>query len=106
MKEVLERLTPKHLFTSFSRIETSLIQTRKKISIFNGVDEKRYYHLVMYPLQKSRFVLKHAEEIGLLASKVALHVNHNYAHKHLFLNAPLCSKAQHYLEQAGWRIYR
>jgi len=106
MKEVLDKLTTKHLFTSFSPIETSTLGTRKKLTIFNGVDQKQCYHLVITPLQQSRFVYKHALELGVLLSQIVLHVNHNYAYKHLFVSAPLCSKAQRYLEQEGWRIYQ
>jgi len=106
MKEVLEKLRLKHLFTSFSPIETSSLGSRKKVTIFHGVDQKQCFHLVIISLQKSRFVHKHALELGDLLSKIVLHVNHNYAYKHLFLNSPLCSKTQHYLEEEGWRIYQ
>lgn len=103
---MLEKLRNKHLFTSFVPMETSALGTRKKITIFNGVDEKQCYHLVITSLQQSRFIYKHAVELGDLLTKIVLHVNHNYAYKHLLLSASLCSKAKQHLEQEGWRVYQ
>lgn len=105
MKRVLERLVPSTLFTSFTSVDVSLLQTRKKMVIFNGVDAQSFYHVIFQMEQKSRFVIKHVEEVTVLEQKLALHVKHAYKYKHLFLNAPLCSKAQQRLREEGWRIY-
>ncbi len=105
MKEVLERLRAKYLFTTFSSVETSVINTRKQMSIFEGVDSKQYYHLVFSISQKSRFLRKNVSEIGLLYERMVLHVNHNYKYKHLFLEADICSKARTSLENEGWKVY-
>ena len=105
MKEVLERLRTQYFFTTFSPVDTSVVKTRKQMSIFMGVDSKSYYHLIFSVSQKSRFLQKHASEISLFHERMVLQVNHNYKYKHLFLAADICSKARTFLENEGWKVY-
>lgn len=106
MKEMLEQICRKQIvFTSLEMIDPKILHTRKKLLLFSGVDLKSYYHLMMRIEQKSRFVVKQAEEILDLEAKIVLHVNHNYKYKHLLLQSPLCSKAKTLLIQRGWKVY-
>lgn len=106
MKEMLERICRKQVvFTSLHEVDPKVLHTRKKLTIFSGVDQKSFYHLIFRIEQKSRFVCKNACEIDALSHDLALHVNHAYAYKHLLLNAPLCSKAARLLEEQGWKIH-
>ncbi len=106
MKEVLERICKKQIvFASLSTIDPKLLGTRKKIAIFSGVDLKSFYHLIFRIEQKSRFVLKHAEEILALTLALESQQAHRYRFKHLILKAPLCSKAAALLHQNGWKVY-
>ncbi len=106
MKSVLEKIGSGTLFSSLVTIDKTVLHTRKKMTILSGIDLKSFYHLMFDMEQKSRFVMKNAKEILALEEQVVLHVNHRFKHKHLLLNAPLCSHAQKYLEEEGWRIYR
>ena len=106
MKSVLEKIGSGTLFSSLVIIDKTVLHTRKKMTILSGIDLKSFYHLMFDMEQKSRFVMKNAKEILALEEQVVLHVNHRFKHKHLLLNAPLCSHAQKYLEEEGWRIYR
>ena len=106
MKSVLEKIGSGTLFASLVTIDKTVLHTRKKMTILSGIDLKSFYHLMFDMEQKSRFVMKNAKEILALEEQVVLHVNHRFKHKHLLLNAPLCSHAQKYLEEEGWRIYR
>lgn len=101
---MLEKVFKNQILTSLIPVDVSVLQTRKKVAIFSGVDHKSYYHLVFKVNQKSRFVLKNAQEILELEQKMVLHVRHNYKYKHIVFNAPLCSKAALILAQNGWRI--
>lgn len=107
MKEMLERICCKQVvFTSLDIVDPiKVLHTRKKLVIFSGVDLKSFYHLIFRLDQKSRFLLKHVQEILELTNKLELHVAHNYKHKHLLLQAPLCSKAALVLKQHGWKVY-
>ena len=106
MKSVLEKIGSGTLFSSLVTIDKTVLHTRKKMTILSGIDHKSFYHFMFDMEQKSRFEMKNAKEILALEEQVVLHVNHRFKHKHLLLNAPLCSHAQKYLEEEGWRIYR
>ena len=106
MKEMLERICRKQIvFTSLEMVDPKVLHTRKKLTIFSGVDRNSFYHLIFRMEQKSRFLRKHVEEIGELYAALTLHVKHNYKYKHLLLNAPLCSKAALLLEEQGWKVH-
>jgi len=102
MKEMLERICRKQVvFTSLNEIDPKVLHTRKKLTIFSGVDQKSFYHLIFRLEQKSRIVRKNAHEIDALSRAL----KHTYKYKHLLLKAPLCSKAALFLEEQGWKIY-
>jgi hypothetical protein len=107
MKEMLERICRKQIvFTSLEVMDPKMVlHTRKKLAIFSGVDRNSFYHLIFRPEQKSRFLLKHVQEILGFTTKLELHVKHCYKHKHLLLQAPLCSKAAFLLHENGWKVY-
>lgn len=106
MKEMLERICSKQVvFTSLDVVDPKVLHTRKKLAIFSGVDQKSFYHLIFRVDQKSRFLQKHVDEIFELCKTLELHVKHNYKHKHLLLDAPLCSKAALQLRENGWKVY-
>ena len=106
MKEMLERICNRQvIFTSLYEIDLKLLHSRKRLTIFNGVDQKSFYHLIIECGQKSRFLSKHVDEIMKLDAAVTLHVKHNYKYKHLLLKAPLCSKADLLLKEKGWKVY-
>ncbi|ACZ11620.1 conserved hypothetical protein [Sulfurospirillum deleyianum DSM 6946] len=106
MKEMLERICNKHIvFTSLHVIDPKVLNSRKKIAIFSGVDQKSFYHLMIRSEQTSRFIRKNADEIVHLYGLISLHVNHQYKYKHLMIQAPLCSKAASLLHEKGWKIY-
>ena len=106
MKEMLERICSKQVvFTSLDVVDPKVLHTRKKLTIFSGVDPKSFYHLIFRMDQKSRFLRKHVDEIFELCKILESHVKHNYKYKHLLLNAPLCSKAALLLQENGWKVY-
>ncbi len=107
MKEMLERIchNKQVIFTSLDVVDPQVLHTRKKLSIFSGVDQKSFYHLIFRMEQKSRFLRKNVDEIIDLCKSLEQHVNHAYKYKHLLINAPLCSKAALLLNENGWKVY-
>ncbi len=106
MKEMIERICGKRIvFSSLETILPAVLGTRKKLSIFSGVDLKSYYHVVFRIEQKSRFLLRHAHEILALEQTLETVKGHRYFYKHIIFHAPLCSKAQVLLNAEGWKIY-
>ncbi|MDY0265140.1 MAG: hypothetical protein RBR12_08165 [Sulfurospirillum cavolei] len=106
MKEMIERICGKRIvFSSLETIPPTALKTRKKVTVFSGVDLKSYYHVVFRVEQKSRFLVRHAYEIFALEQTLEAAKDHRYFYKHIILHAPLCSKAQALLNAEGWKIY-
>lgn len=101
---MLEKLTAKHLFSSFTHISPSVLGTRRKMVIYKGIDTAQYYHIVFSVDQKSRFGLKHASEMVDFEERLTLLMGHKFKYKHLFISAPLCSKARNVLQMDGWNL--
>lgn len=107
MKEMLERIchNKQVVFTSLDVVNPKILHTRKKLAIFSGVDQKSFYHLIFRMDQKSRFLQKNVVEVIDFSKRLEQYVEHAYKHKHLLLNAPLCSKAALLLSENGWKVY-
>lgn len=93
------------IFRSVKQIDIKDLHSRKKIAIFLCVDLKSFYHVFFCVEQKSRFLIAHAKEMVDLEAKVRLLENHNNKYKHICISHALCSKAEKYLQESGWRIY-
>ncbi|QIR79269.1 hypothetical protein FA592_10555 [Sulfurospirillum diekertiae] len=107
MKEMLERICNKQVvFTSLEMVDPKIVlHTRKKLAIFCGTDRKSFYHLIFHSQQKSRFLMKHVQEIIEFTCALESHFQHAYKYKHLLVQAPVCSKAALLLHENGWKVY-
>ena len=64
MKEIIHLLQEKELiFKSLNPIEAKILGSRKKISIYLGVDLKKYYACIIHLKKKSRVVSKEVMEL-------------------------------------------
>lgn len=106
MKEVLEYLQQKNfIFKSLKEISPKVLNSRKKIILYLGVDLKGYHSLVMMLDKKSRVLRKEAEELMLLHEKLEKYIDSSIKKKYMIIKAPLCSKAKALLEEHGWRVW-
>ncbi|WP_024953928.1 hypothetical protein [Sulfurospirillum arcachonense] len=106
MKDVVNYFSKKGvLFKDLNIIDKALLKTRKKIKIFCATDIKKNYHVIFIVNQKSRFLLKNAEDLGLLVENLQQLENHNFRYKHLVISGDMCSKAQNYLKDRGWQLH-
>ena len=106
MKEIVEYLNRKNIiFKSLKEITPKELGSRKKVSLYIGVDLKGYYALVMDLEKKSRVLRKEAEELMLLHEKVELYIDTKVTKKYIVIKAPLCSKAKLLLEERGWKVW-
>ncbi len=106
MKEIVEFLRHKKLlFKSLKPVSPKEIGSRKKITIFVGVDLKGYYAAVMVLRKKSRVLRKEAEELMQLHEKLERYVDSTIPKKYIVIHAPLCSKARALLEENGWTVF-
>ncbi len=104
-KRVIDFLNDKHMeLLSLDRVDLKLLNSRKKIKLFSGVTQKRYYISLFFIEQKSRFLRKNANEIMILEKRLEEFKNHAYKIKLLLISSPLCSKAKSLLIDNGWKI--
>lgn len=106
MKSLLEKLQSKNLiFKSFKEIAPKELGSRKKVNIYLAVDLKKYYTLVMTIEKKSRILKKEAQTLMDLHEKLEKLKETKITKKHIFITAPLCSKAKALLEENKWKVW-
>jgi hypothetical protein len=106
MKALVEYLNHKNIiFKSLQEIMPKELGSRKKISLYLGIDLKGYYALVIEVEKKSRVLRKEAGELMLLHEKVEQYVESKITKKYILIKAPLCSHAKAMLEENGWKVW-
>lgn len=106
MKTLVEYLSQKNIiFKSFKEISPKELGSRKKVSLYLGVDLKDYYALVMELEKKSRVLRKEAEDLMALHEKIEQYIDSKVTKKYIIVKAPLCSKAKALLEEKGWKVW-
>ena len=78
---------------------------RNKIKIYKATDVNGYFWAIFAVSQKSRLLMKDVHKFEEIYAKLTLYMDHNFKHKVLFIDAPLCSKAEAAFKQAGWKLY-
>ncbi len=107
MKEIVEYLQKKQIiFKSFKEVSPKELGSRKRVSLYVGVNLKGYYALVMCVQKKSRVLRKEAGELMLLHEKLEKYIDSKIMKKYLYIKAPLCSHAKVMLEEQGWRVWQ
>ena len=77
---------------------------RNKIKIYKATDTKGYFWAIFAVSQKSRILMKDVHKFQEIYAKLTLFCEHNFKHKIIFIDAPLCSKAKLAFKEAGWKI--
>ena len=106
MKEIVEQMNKNNIICkSLKEIEPKVLGSRKKVSLYVGVDLKGYYCLIMKLTKKSRVLRKEATELMLLHEKMEIYKGTKIMKKYIWIEAPLCSKAKGLLEEKGWKVW-
>jgi len=106
MKEIVEFLQSKKLvFKSLKPVAPKALGSRKKVSIWLGVDLQGYYADVMWLEKKSRVLRKEAQALMGLHEKLERYIDSRINKKYIVIKAPLCSKAKALLEEHGWKVF-
>ena len=77
---------------------------RNKIKIYKATDRNSQYWAIFAVSQKSRLLMKDVHKFEEIYGKLSLYFEHNFKHKVIFIDAPLCSKAEAAFKEAGWKI--
>jgi hypothetical protein len=106
MKALVEYFNHKNIILkSFQEIMPKELGSRKKVSLYLGLDLKGYYALVMEVEKKSRVLRKEAAELMLLHEKLEKYIDSKITKKYILIKAPLCSHAKAMLEENGWKVW-
>ena len=106
MKTIVELLQKKRLiFKSLKPIDMKLLGSRKKISLYLGVDLKKYYTCIIHVQKKSRILQKEANELMEFHLKLERYNDSAIKKKYIYIQAPLCSKAKALMKEKGWVVW-
>jgi hypothetical protein len=106
MKTILHKLQEeKLLFKSLKPIEPKELGSRKKISIYLGVDLKKYYACVIHVEKKSRILRKEALALMEFHEKLEVFNDSKITKKYIYIQAPLCSKAKALFKEEKWVVW-
>lgn len=106
MKTLVEYLNHKNIiFKSLQEIMPKELGSRKKVSLYLGIDLKGYYALVMEVKKKSRVLRKEAGDLMDLHEKLEKYIGSKVTKKYIMIKAPLCSHAKAMLEENGWKVW-
>jgi hypothetical protein len=105
MKQIIDFFQQKNIiFKSFKEITPKELGSRKKISIYVGVNLKGYYAAVIELKKKSRVLRKEVGDLLLLHEKLEKYIDSTIKKKYIIIKAPLCSHAKKMLEEQGWKV--
>jgi hypothetical protein len=106
MQMVVEAFRQKgKIFKKMQEIAPRELGIRNKIKIYQATDLHGYFWVIFAVSQKSRILMKDVHKFEEIYTKLVLYSGHNFKHKVLFIDAPLCSKAQKALCERSWKIH-
>ena len=106
MQRVVDSLQQKgKIFKKMEDIPPKSLGIRNKIKIYKATDTRGYFWAIFAISQKSRLLMKDVYKMEEIYAKLTIFCEHNFKHKVLFIDAPLCSKAKVAFKEAGWKLY-
>ncbi len=105
MKSVLNLLLERgYVFRRFEPFSLKAVGSRKRISVYHGLDQQNRYLLVFAVRRRSRVLLKDVKEWLDLKTAIEGYYGHSIMVNFAIVEAPLCSKAKRLLESEGWKV--
>ncbi len=105
MQMVVDSLRKKgKIYKKMLEVSPRELGIRNKIKIYKATDTKGYFWAIFAVSQKSRLLMKDVHKFEEIYAKLTLYCDHNFKHKVLFIDAPLCSKAKEAFKTQGWKI--
>ncbi len=105
MQMVVDSLRTKgKIYKKMQEIKPKELGIRNKIRMYKATDTTGYFWAIFAVSQKSRLLMKDVHKFQEIYAKLTLYCEHNFKHKIIFIDAPLCSKAKEAFIHAGWKI--
>jgi len=106
MQAVVDSLRKKgKIYKNMLEIKPKDLGIRNKITIYKATDLNGYFWIIIAIKQKTRLLLKDVEKYENIFVKAVNYCEHNFKHKVLFVDAPICSKAKESFKKHSWKIY-
>jgi hypothetical protein len=93
------------IYKKMQEISPKELGIRNKIKIYKATDIRGYFWAIFAISQKSRVLMRDVHKFEEIFEKLSIYLEHDFKHKTLFIDAPLCSKAKEALGSKGWKIY-
>jgi len=106
MQMVVDSLRSKgKIFKKMLEISPKELAIRNKIKMYKATDTSGYFWAIFAVSQKSRLLMKDVRKFEEIHAKLTIYCEHNFKHKVIFIDAPLCSKAKDAFKTQGWKIF-
>ncbi|QOY51064.1 hypothetical protein HUE88_07900 [Candidatus Sulfurimonas baltica] len=106
MQMVVDSLRAKgKIYKKMLEISPKELGVRNRIKIFKATDITGYFWAIFAVSQKSRILMKDVHKFEEIYAKLTIFCGHNFKHKIIFIDAPLCSKASEAFKKQGWKIH-
>lgn len=92
------------IYKKMQEVSPKELGIRNKIKIYKATDTNGYFWAIFAVNQKSRLLMKDVHKFEEIYAKLSVYCDHNFKHKVLFIDAPLCSKAKEAFKTQGWKI--
>ncbi|MBU1658226.1 hypothetical protein KKG72_04135 [bacterium] len=105
MQIVVDSLRKKgKIYKKMQEVAPKELGIRNKIKMYKATDTTGYFWAIFAVSQKSKLLMKDVHKLEEIYSKLILYFDHNFKHKVIFIDAPLCSKAKEAFKSQGWKI--
>jgi len=105
MQMVVDSLRTKgKIYKKMLEVAPRELGIRNKIKIYKATDVSGYFWAIFAVSQKSRLLMKDVRKFEEIYAKLTIFFGHNFKHKIIFIDAPLCSKAKEAFKTQGWKI--
>jgi hypothetical protein len=92
------------IYKKMQEVTPKELGIRNKIKMYKATDTSGYFWAIFAVSQKSRVLMKDVHKFEEIYAKLTLFCGHNFKHKIIFIDAPLCSKAKDAFKTQGWKI--
>ena len=92
------------IYKKMQEVAPKELGIRNKIRIYYATDTHNKFWAIFAVSQKSRILMKDVFKFEEIFEKLALYSEKTFLHKIIFIDAPLCSKAEAAFKEVGWKI--
>ena len=92
------------IYKKMQEVSPKELGIRNKIKMYKATDTKGYFWAIFAVSQKSRLLMKDVHKFQEIYAKLTVFCEQNFKYKVIFIDAPICSKAEAAFKEAGWKI--